>query len=268
MKQLKAPEQPAGETLADRIAQGPLPLGYALRCATDIAIALRDLHQDGRAHGRVEASTVLLRRSGARLVPSSGRSTHISIRTDVAAFGWVLHQMLTGHKPHGNYATLTERSVSRRGAAGVHAAALRLAERCYASPVETAPTMQKVLTEVRLLAVIARQPDEEEGITGLEDDNEEASAAGERAAPEPHDSGESSLQMPRPSRHRGRPAVIKGELCPRCGGNRIRKSKPRTTWEQILTLFGITIRRCHRCYYRYIMILQAPINKGTTTVHE
>ncbi len=258
------PEQSVRETLADRIAQGPLPLAYALRCATDIALAMRDLHADGRAHGRVEAATVLLRGRGASLAAPLGRSAHISIRTDVAAFGRVLHQMLTGHKPGSHSAAISGHSVSRKGAAGLHDSALRLAERCYASPAETAPTMQKVLTEVRLLAVIARQADEEEGTTGFEDDNGEASAAAESAR-ESREDGES--EAPRASRHHPLPVLIKGELCPRCGGNCIRKSKPRTTWERILTSLGITIRRCHRCYYRYIMILQAPINKGTTTIH-
>jgi hypothetical protein len=146
------------ETLASRLADGPLPLPFALRCATDVAAALRELHEVGRAHGEVSPASVALRATGAALLPPKGLQRKIDLRADVTAFGAVLYEMLTGDKPpRDGPLPAPPGAVPHAGIPGLRAAATRLAAKCLAKAPDRAPTIQMVVTEVRLLNVLARQ---------------------------------------------------------------------------------------------------------------
>jgi Tol biopolymer transport system component len=57
-----------GETLLDRLARGPLPLGQALRYATEIADALDKAHRSGVVHRDLKPGNVMLTKSGAKLL--------------------------------------------------------------------------------------------------------------------------------------------------------------------------------------------------------
>ncbi|HYC61766.1 MAG TPA: serine/threonine-protein kinase [Thermoanaerobaculia bacterium] len=57
-----------GQSLADRIAKGPLPLDQSLRHAMDIADALAKAHQHGVVHRDLKRGNVMLTRSGAKLL--------------------------------------------------------------------------------------------------------------------------------------------------------------------------------------------------------
>jgi serine/threonine protein kinase len=130
----------------------------ALHCATDVAAALRELHQAGRTHGEVSPDSIMLGPSGATLLPPDSLVRGANSRADVAAFGDVLYEMLTGGKPprSGIPAATVERA-PHAGPRGVRAAATRLAAKCLATPPDQAPTIQMVVTEVRLLSVLAQQ---------------------------------------------------------------------------------------------------------------
>ncbi|HLN59120.1 MAG TPA: protein kinase [Thermoanaerobaculia bacterium] len=130
-----------GETLAERLLKGPLPLDQVLRSGIEIADALDKAHHQGIVHRDLKPGNVMLTRSGVKLLdfglakgmvpprpPSAltslptmaaGRSLtqegtilgtfqymapeqlegkEADSRTDLFAFGALLHEMATGNK--------------------------------------------------------------------------------------------------------------------------------------------------------------------------
>jgi Tol biopolymer transport system component len=57
-----------GQSLADRLLEGPLPLELALRHGTEIASALDAAHRQGIVHRDLKPANVMLTRSGAKLL--------------------------------------------------------------------------------------------------------------------------------------------------------------------------------------------------------
>jgi serine/threonine-protein kinase len=57
-----------GETLADRLAKGALPIGQALATAIEIASALDRAHQAGIVHRDLKPGNIMLTRGGAKLL--------------------------------------------------------------------------------------------------------------------------------------------------------------------------------------------------------
>ena len=57
-----------GETLADRIAKGPLPLDQALRYGVEIADALDKAHRKGVIHRDLKPANIMLTKGGAKLL--------------------------------------------------------------------------------------------------------------------------------------------------------------------------------------------------------
>jgi eukaryotic-like serine/threonine-protein kinase len=57
-----------GETVADRLVRGPLPLKQTLRCGTEIADALDKAHRQGIVHRDLKPGNVMLTKSGVKLL--------------------------------------------------------------------------------------------------------------------------------------------------------------------------------------------------------
>ena len=126
-----------GETLAVRLEKGALPLDVALQYAIEIASALDRAHRSGMVHRDIKPGNIMLTRAGTKLldfglakapapVVSAGQTTEqrvpdltemglilgtvqymapeqieggsVDARSDLFAFGAVLHEMVTGRK--------------------------------------------------------------------------------------------------------------------------------------------------------------------------
>jgi Tol biopolymer transport system component len=123
-----------GDTLAARLGRGPMPLPEALACATQIAQGLAAAHRRGIIHRDLKPANVMLTRGGAKLLdfglaksplepgvvdgatetassltgrgeilgtlhymaPEQLEGRPVDARTDVFAFGLILHEMVTG----------------------------------------------------------------------------------------------------------------------------------------------------------------------------
>ena len=240
------PGNPREESLAERLSSAPLPLPLALSYATDIAAALRALHYDGHPHGWVNAAAVVLTPEGA-VLKGGHASRQASLRSDIAAFGALLYEMIHAKKTGPDLPLpVVPCTVPRTGREGLKLAASRLASRCLS---DDSLDMQKVATEVRLLKVLSRQLSISE--SGTPDPPQPAGPPGATVAPGLAPAAGTRDALP----DRAGDPPLDDARCPRCGCPHVYISKPRTGVESFLGMIGSPVQRCHRCLHRYLTIL-------------
>ncbi|HXI11163.1 MAG TPA: protein kinase [Thermoanaerobaculia bacterium] len=84
-----------GETLADRMEKGPLPLPEVLRYGAQIADALARAHRHGITHRDLKPANVMLTKSGAKLLDFGLAKTLSTVQPSTAADAATQHKPLT-----------------------------------------------------------------------------------------------------------------------------------------------------------------------------
>jgi hypothetical protein len=228
--------------LADRLAEGPLPLAAALEYAAALANALGEFHREGRAHGDVVPGALCVSERGAILLPPPlDRRTHAATpREDVSATGAVLREMLAG-------------SVSAGGR--IHQAASKLAAECL-NQGDTPTDLHRLAVRLRVLRVMAQLHEERRTAASRRAEPE----IGPTAAVPPAEPGPSPSARVAPLLAPRNPAgaLQLDERCPRCRGQ-VFPSSPHGLFDWFLALLCIRVRRCHSCYYRYFRVLGLPV---------
>src|SRR5277367_1287922 len=89
-----------GQTLADRLAKGALPLDQVLKIGTEIAEALEKAHRQGIVHRDLKPGNIMLTKSGAKLMDFGLAKPELAVATGAKG-------LLTPSTPTMNLASLT-----------------------------------------------------------------------------------------------------------------------------------------------------------------
>jgi hypothetical protein len=154
-------------TLSHRLAEGPISLQEALRYATNLAEALRQIHDTGRTYGTLAPSSIILTSGGLELAAPGGpaaitpytapeilRGRPADQRSDIFAFGAIVYEMITGRRAFAGDnadALAVALTISVPPPTG-EAAIDHLIGNCIAKdPAVRCPRMQKVILELKIL---------------------------------------------------------------------------------------------------------------------
>jgi hypothetical protein len=256
LSELGPEELVGGKGLSAAVDRSALPLAAALGYAIGVAAALRERHGEKPAQTNGRPERVPAGPLGPVPHPSERASPQAEQGSDIVAFGALLYELMTGSRPLQDVSQFVRKRVPLVGPDGVRTAATCLAVRCMAGDSQD---MQRILTELRLYSVIARQrswrPTDSVKVASGDPSHitppvnllSEVSKGGPSVPQHPPDllvSADQTQLLP----------YCVGQ-CPACGNSLIHRSRPRTCFENLLVATGISLKRCDRCLYRYVVIL-------------
>ncbi|MDQ2949079.1 MAG: serine/threonine protein kinase, partial [Acidobacteriota bacterium] len=129
-----------GDTIADRLKNGPLPVDQALRYASQIAAALADAHEHGIVHRDLKPGNVMLVKSGVKVLdfglatregddtltgsrmvigtpaymaPEQREGKPADARTDLYSCGCLFYEMLTGARATSDRKPVPSKTLER-----------------------------------------------------------------------------------------------------------------------------------------------------------
>jgi len=184
--------------------------------------------------------------------------------------------MLTGAAPQADELPVPSRLPGpRTGPAGLRVSAIQVAGNCFGEG-SFQPTMQQVLTELRLLAVLLKMQEKGEAPFLLPPAQPAApflvtppapAAETLRAVP----GGAASPAAPvvqlgpgsfgQPTQKAVADVAARGGPCPKCDSSPVYVSRPRSRFEAFLVRMSVPICRCHSCYQRYVVFSVFKIRK-------
>jgi eukaryotic-like serine/threonine-protein kinase len=162
-------------TLAQNLAEGRPSAAEALRYATQLAGALRKLHDAGAWHGALSPSNLALHPAFVELLaPPEGFARMVTPYTapevlqgspadhssDIFSFGAILFEMLTGRRAFDgdSRAALANQIIKGPAPVSGNPAVDRLVSFCLAkNPDARPPRIQRIMIELKLLSVAARR---------------------------------------------------------------------------------------------------------------
>ena len=159
-------------TLSDCLHEGKLPETEALGYAVALAQELCRLHAEGRVHGGLSPSAVVLTEAGLQLLPADefGESAPYmapevvagapcDVLSDVFSFGAMVYEMLSGRRafdgpnPDALHQAIAESTPPPCGGAAFNA----MIQTCLAKdPSARFHRVEKILMELRLAAIAGR----------------------------------------------------------------------------------------------------------------
>jgi serine/threonine-protein kinase len=207
-------EHLTGETLAERLKKGPLPLEQALTVAAEIADALAAAHRQGVVHRDLKPANVMLTRSGAKLLdfglaklaghgeqPAAARLASATRSTPLTSEGvivgtlqYMAPEQLEGKSADARTdlwalgAMLYEMLTGRRAFEGTSAASLigAILER-EPAPLSTLQPLTPPSLDRLVTRCLAKQPDDRwESAHDVADELRWISQTGSASAPAPH----------------------------------------------------------------------------------
>jgi serine/threonine protein kinase len=257
------------ETLDLQFGRGPLPLAKALRYGIDLAESLRDVHKRGRVCAFLQPAGVAIVKGRAGLGPLKAtsispyfspeqvRGKDLDSRSDLFSLGAILYEMLSGHRafPGESKSALRVEILERNPdpLENTPPALARLISQCLEKrPEQRLQRVDVLLAGLKLQYILICSPR-----------SDPRAAAGvvkpRRAEPK---LGPVPLPPGATEKFLGQASIANAadeyadarttRFCPKCASCEVYDSRPKDWIERALRRFGVSVNRCHRCFYRFL----------------